>query len=145
MRLTLMSDYALRVLMYLGSQTDRLSTIAEISQSYGISENHLMKVVNRLSQLGFVEAIRGRGGGLRLGKPPAEIGLGEVLRLTEEDFDIVECFGSEKACRITGACRLKHVLRRALTAYFAELDSWTLADLVSNRKALRAIFDGAPN
>lgn len=145
MKMTLMSDYALRVLMYLGAHPDRLSTISEIARSYGISENHLMKVVNRLSQVGFVEATRGRGGGLSLGKPAAEIGLGEVLRLTEEDFHIVECFGSENACRIAGACRLKRVLRRALAAYFAELDSWTLADLVSNRKTLRAIFDGVPN
>lgn len=145
MRLTLMSDYALRVLMYLGAQSDRLSTISEIAQSYGISENHLMKVVNRLGQFGFVETISGRGGGLRLGKPASSIGLGAVLRTAEEDFDIVECFGTENACRITSACRLKLVLRRALKAYFAELDAWTLEDLVSNRKALRAIFDSAPS
>jgi Rrf2 family transcriptional regulator, nitric oxide-sensitive transcriptional repressor len=138
MRLTVLSDYSLRVLMYLGIHDDRLCTISEIAQAYGISENHLMKVVNRLGQDGFIETMRGRGGGLRLAKPPGSVSLAEVLRATEEDFQLVECFGEEDTCRITGTCRLKHALRRALQAYFAELDAWTLADIVSNRRALNA-------
>lgn len=135
-----MSDYSLRVLMYLGSRDDQLCTISEIARAYGISENHLMKVVNRLSQRGFVEAVRGRNGGLKLGKAAPAIRLGEVLRATEEDFDLVECFGSQDTCRITRVCRLKHALRRALRAYFAELDAWTLADIVSNRQSLRSVL-----
>lgn len=138
MRLTVLSDYSLRVLMYLGVHDDRLCTISEIAQSYGISENHLMKVVNRLSRSGFIEAVRGRGGGIRLAEAPQAITLGDVLRATEEDFQLVECFGEENRCRVSGPCRLKHALRQGLKAYFAELDRWTLADIVSNRRALRA-------
>jgi Rrf2 family nitric oxide-sensitive transcriptional repressor len=136
MRLTVHSDYALRVLMYLGAKPENLATIEEIAVAYGISENHLMKVVHRLAQHGFVETLRGRGGGLRLGKPADTVTLGDVLRAVEEDFELVQCFGAEDTCRITKVCRLKHVLRRALDAYFEELDAWTLADIVSNRKAL---------
>jgi Rrf2 family transcriptional regulator, nitric oxide-sensitive transcriptional repressor len=141
MRLTALSDYSLRVLMYLGIHKDRLCTISEIAKSYGISENHLMKVVNRLGQGGFIETIRGHGGGLRLGRTVDTITLGEVLRATEEDFQLVECFGEDNTCRISGPCRLKHALRSALRAYFVELDAWTVADIVTNRKALGAALD----
>jgi Rrf2 family nitric oxide-sensitive transcriptional repressor len=136
MRLTVLSDYSLRVLMYLGAQPDRRATIEEIAEAYGISENHLMKVVHRLGQLGYIETHRGRGGGLRLGKPAPTITLGEVLRAVEEDFDLVECFGAGDSCRITKVCQLKRVLHIALEAYFKVLDDWTLADIVANRKAL---------
>jgi Rrf2 family nitric oxide-sensitive transcriptional repressor len=136
MRLTVLSDYSLRVLMYLGAFPDRLATIEEIAEAYGISENHLMKVVHRLGQHGFVETLRGRGGGLRLGKSAGSITLGEVLRAVEEDFHLVECFGADDTCRITKVCRLKGVLHLALEAYFKVLDEWTLADIVANRKAL---------
>ena len=136
MRLTVHSDYALRVLMYLGAKTDRLATIEEIAKAYGISENHLMKVVYRLAKHGFVATQRGRGGGMRLGKPADAMTLGEVLRAVEDDFNIVECFGARDSCRISKACRLKHALRRALDAFLSELDDWTLADIVSNRKSL---------
>ncbi|MBS0237175.1 MAG: Rrf2 family transcriptional regulator [Proteobacteria bacterium] len=144
MRLTVLSDYSLRVLMYLGIHDDRLCTIAQIAQSYGISENHLMKVVNRLGQCGFIETMRGRGGGLRLGREAQTITLGEVLRATEDDFQLVECFGENNMCRISEPCQLRLALQRALKAYFAELDSWTLADIVRNRKALSSILDHAP-
>lgn len=136
MQLSVLSDYSLRVLMYLGARPKRLATIGEISLAYGISENHLMKVVHRLAQHGFVETLRGRGGGLRLGKPADAMTLGEILRVTEEDFELVECFGSKDNCRIIKVCRLKRALRRALDAYFEELDAWTLADIIANRKAL---------
>jgi Rrf2 family nitric oxide-sensitive transcriptional repressor len=138
-----MSDYSLRVLMYLGSSDGRLCTISEIAQAYRISENHLMKVVNRLGQTGLVETVRGRNGGLRLGKAAQSIRLGDVLRAIEEDFNLVECFGLDDACRITRVCRLKHALRRALKAYLAELDAWTLADIVSNRQSLRSALEHA--
>ena len=136
MRLTQLSDYSLRVLMYLGARPERLATIQEIAVAYGISENHLMKVVHRLAQQGFVETIRGRGGGLRLKGPAESIRIGAVVRAVEEDFRIVECFGSNDTCRITEVCRLKRVLHQALGAFLTSLDSWTLADLVQKPKAL---------
>lgn len=136
MRLTQLSDYSLRVLMYLGAKPDRLATIQEIAGAYGISDNHLMKVVHRLAQHGFVETVRGRGGGLRLKGQAGDIRLGAVVRAVEEDFRLVECFGSDDTCRITDVCRLKRVLNGALNAFMASLDEWTLADLVHKPKAL---------
>jgi Rrf2 family nitric oxide-sensitive transcriptional repressor len=136
MRLTQHSDYSLRVLMYLGARPQRLATIQEIAAAYGVSENHLMKVVHRLAQNGFVETVRGRGGGLRLKGPPEEIRIGTVVRSVEEDFRLVACFGSGNACRITEVCRLKRALSQALGAFLESLDTWTLADLVQKPKAL---------
>lgn len=136
MRLTQLSDYSLRVLMYLGAKPQGLATIQEIASAYGISENHLMKVVHRLAQNGFVETVRGRGGGLRLKGDAEGIRLGAVVRAMEEDFRIVECFGEDNTCRITGACRLRMILDGALGAFLESLDAWTLADLVRKPKAL---------
>lgn len=136
MRLTVLTDYSLRVLMYLGAAPDRLATIQEIAHAYGISENHLMKVVHGLARHGFVESVRGRGGGLRLGRPATEINVGAVVRAVEYDFALVECLGSEDTCRITNVCRLKRVLRQALEAYFQVLDNTTLADLVARPKSI---------
>lgn len=136
MRMTVLSDYSLRVLMYLAARPERLVTIQEIATAYKISENHLMKVVHGLSKSGFVETVRGRGGGMRLGMAPEEISIGAVLRSSEDDFDLVECFGENDACRLTTVCRLKRVLQKALQAYLAELDRWTLADIVRRPKLL---------
>ncbi len=136
MRLTVLSDYSLRVLMYLAADPDRLATIERIAEAYGISENHLMKVVHRLGQHGFIETVRGRGGGLRLAQDPAEICVGDVLRAVEEDFALVECFGAHDTCRITKVCGLQRVLEKALDAYFRVLDDCTLADLVGKPKPL---------
>jgi Rrf2 family nitric oxide-sensitive transcriptional repressor len=136
MRLTQLSDFSMRALMYLGTNPGRLVTIQEIARAYGISENHLMKVVHRLAQHGFVETVRGRGGGLRLKGPAEGIRLGAVVRAVEEDFRLVECFGTGDTCRITNVCRLKIALNQALGAFMASLDQWTLADLVQNPKAL---------
>lgn len=136
MRLTQLTDYSLRVLMYLAAKPERLSTIQEIATAYGISENHLMKVVHRLAQNGFVETVRGRGGGLRLKGAADGIRLGAVVRAVEEDFQIVACLGSGDTCRITEVCRLKGVLHQALGAFLKSLDSWTLADLVRKPKVL---------
>lgn len=140
MRLTQLSDYSLRVLMYLGARPDHLATIQEIADAYGISQNHLMKVVHRLAQHGFVETVRGRGGGLRLKGAAGDIRLGDVVRAVEEDFRIVECFGSGDTCRITDVCRLKRILNLALKAFLTTLDEWTLADLVQKPKALVEIL-----
>jgi len=133
-----MSDYSLRVLMYLGAKPEQRGTIQEIAKAYGISENHLMKVVHGLGRHGFVETVRGRGGGLKLARPASEIRIGDVVRAVEDDFALVECFRSEEGCRITNICRLRGVLKQALEAYFSVLDDFTLAELVATPKNLFA-------
>lgn len=133
MRLTQRTDYALRVLMYCAQQAQRPQppTIAEIATLHGISRSHLMKVVMLLAAQGWVATTRGRGGGLRLLKPAAQICIGQVVRQVEEDFTLVECFSAQgNSCRIDGACGLKGVLHQALQAYLQVLDGVTLADLV---------------
>src|SRR5689334_7348583 len=102
MRLSTFSDYSLRVLMYLGMEPGRLATIAEIAEAYGISEAHLMKVIHNLGRAGFVETVRGKGGGVRLGCPPQKIVLGEVIRQTESDTGLAGCFSESKSCRLKG-------------------------------------------
>jgi Rrf2 family transcriptional regulator, nitric oxide-sensitive transcriptional repressor len=135
MRLTNFSDYALRLLMFAASQDDRLVTIEETAELYGISRAHLMKVANQLTRSGFLKAVRGRSGGLALGKPPQKIRLSDVLRATEPDFALVECFGSDDShCLITPRCRLRGALKSALSAFMRELDSYTLADLILKPK-----------
>ena len=129
MRLTRYTDYALRTLIYVGLHEPRQSSIAEIARAYGISESHLTKVVHQLGRLGFISTTRGRGGGLRLAKPPAEIIVGAVVRQTEEDLALVECFAGG-ACAITAPCRLRCALGEALAAFLAVLDRYTLADLL---------------
>jgi Rrf2 family nitric oxide-sensitive transcriptional repressor len=139
MRLTRYTDYSLRVLIYLGLQPERLSSIREIADAYRISESHLMKVVQALGQSGYVATLRGRGGGLKLAKPPHEINVGDVVRNTEVDLALVECFAEGGECRIAGPCRLEHLLREALEAFFKILDQYTLADLLQpNRRMLKA-------
>ena len=142
MRLTRYTDYALRVLMYLGMRDDRLSTIHEIATQYGISENHLTKVVHQLGRHGLIKTIRGRNGGLMLGKPAAWINVGRVVRLTEADFEIVECFNREtNQCVLHGACVLQKALSEAMRAFLEVLDGYTLADLLrpGNRLAKRLL------
>lgn len=134
MRVTRYTDYALRVLMYLAA-TDERATIADIASRYGISKNHLMKVVQQLNQLGYVSATRGKSGGLRLGRVPDAIHLGQLVRDTEADFHIVECFDSATdTCALTPACQLKNVFNEALNAFLAVLDQYTLADLLPNQR-----------
>ncbi len=130
MRLTDFSDYTLRVLMYAAARGDRLITIEETAKVYGVSRAHLMKVANLLTRGGYLRAVRGHGGGLALAKPPQKIRLGEVLRATEPDFALVECFTSENQCLITPRCRLRLALREALAAFTKTLDRYTLADLL---------------
>lgn len=138
MRLTLHSDYALRVLMYLGLRGGERASVEEIARAYGISAHHLTKVVQRLSRGGFVETLRGRGGGLRLARPPGEIRIGAVFRYTEEDLAIVDCFADPCACAIAGACGLQPLLNEALGAFLAVLDRATLADLIALKRAAMA-------
>jgi Rrf2 family nitric oxide-sensitive transcriptional repressor len=138
MRLTQYTDYALRTLILLGLKGETLATIAEIAERYGISENHLMKLVHALGRMGYVETMRGRNGGLRLARSPAEIRLGEVVRRTESDFALVECFDAGRnGCPITGSCVLESVLAEALQSFMRVLDAYTLADLLVPAVPLR--------
>lgn len=130
MRLTTMTDYALRLLMYVAHQRDRLCTIAEIAAAYDISQAHLMKITHQLGMAGFIETVRGKGGGMRLAAAPASINLGAVVRAVEPDFALVECFGAGNRCALTSYCRLAGVLGGALESFLGHLDRHTLADLV---------------
>lgn len=136
MHLTSHTDYALRLLMLLALEPERLHTIEEIARRHRVSKNHLMKVALRLTQSGFVTSVRGRSGGLRLARPAAEIGLGTVVRATEDAFCIVECFDpATDACVVSKACRLRAVLNEATRAFLAVLDSYSLADMVASPRA----------
>lgn len=130
MRLTDYTDYTLRVLMFCALNPGRSVTIAELANSHAISKNHLMKIVNNLARQGLLQTTRGRGGGLRLLKAASDIHIGDVVRQTETDFRLVECFDpSHNACTLTAHCQLKQVFRTALQSYLAELDKVTLADI----------------
>jgi Rrf2 family nitric oxide-sensitive transcriptional repressor len=130
MRLAEYTDYTLRVLMYCAARPQQLVTIGELAEQHQVSKNHLMKIVNDLARQGVIETTRGRGGGLRLLQSPADIRIGDVVRASETDFRMVECFDSRtNHCTLTPTCRLKHVLDAALKAYFHELDGATLADI----------------
>lgn len=133
MRLTSMTDYALRLLMYLAQQPDRLCTIAEIATVHNISEAHLMKITHQLALAGWIETVRGKGGGMHLAAPPETINLGEVVRSIESDFKLVECFGPDNQCNITRGCRLTSVLQGALDSFMEHLDGHTLADLLPGK------------
>ncbi len=134
MRLTHFSDYALRLMMYSavrqGQRKEQLVTIEETAELYGLPRAHLMKVANQLTRAGFLKATRGRNGGLSLAKKPEKIRLGDVVRATEPDFALVECFESGNQCLITPRCRLRGILHEALDAFMEVLDGHTLADLL---------------
>lgn len=130
MRLAEYTDYTLRLLMYCAARPQQRVTIAEVAERHGVSKNHLMKIVNDLARQGVLQTTRGRGGGIRLLKDPATIRIGDVVRASETDFRLVECFdGRTNLCTLTPTCRLKKVLDSALRAYFRELDGATLADI----------------
>jgi Rrf2 family nitric oxide-sensitive transcriptional repressor len=129
MRVTRFTDYAIRVLLYLARDPNKLCSIAEITRAYDVSQNHLMKVVSELANAGYVESVRGRNGGIRLARPPSKINIGEVVRHTEDDFDLVGC-GS---CVIAPACGLTSVLDEALAAFLAVLDRYSLADVLARK------------
>jgi len=134
MRLTNFTDFALRLLMYAAAHEDRLITIEEASEVYDISRAHLMKITNTLTRAGFLKAVRGRSGGLMLGKPPSKIRLGDVVRATEPDFALVECFSEGNQCLITRSCRLRGILLEGLDAFNTVFDKYTLADLMLKPK-----------
>jgi Rrf2 family nitric oxide-sensitive transcriptional repressor len=133
MRLTLHTDFALRLLMLLALEPDTLHTIEEVATRYRISKNHLMKVAQTLAQHSFIDSVRGRNGGLRLAKPAERINLGAVVRSTEDNLTLVECFDREtNTCIVAPACGLRGPLDEALAAFFAVLNKYSLADLVAN-------------
>lgn len=141
MRLTRYTDYALRVLIYLGARPDARCSIAEISRTYDISQNHLMKVVNDLVNAGYLASTRGRFGGIKLARPAVEINVGGVIRHTEDGFDLVDC----GECIIAPACGLTGALRQALAAFLSVLDGYTLADLITKPAELEMLFGAARN
>jgi len=148
MRLTDYTDYSLRVMLYLAIKRDALVTIQEISDAYGISKNHLMKIVQQLGEIGWVETIRGRHGGLRLAQASLALSVGEVVRATENDFALVGCFDgardAHRACVIEPQCRLRHVLDAARHAFLAELDSHTIGEIAQPAAPLAALLGIVP-
>lgn len=139
MRLTTMSDYSLRLLIYLGMNRERLCTTAEIAAAYDISEAHLTKITHQLGLGGWITTVRGKGGGMRLAREPGEIRLGDLVRAVEPDFSLVECLGEGNQCKLTGFCRLTGILAEALEDFLARLDRHTLADLLPPASDVAAV------
>ena len=137
MQLTRFTDYSLRSLMYLASHPERLSSVKEISEHYGISRNHLVKVVHRLSQLGYIETLKGKGGGIQIANGTEKLRLGVLISELEPNMNLVECFDSKtNTCRITGACQLKHYLFEAARSFINTMNKYTLADTIKNKEVL---------
>ena len=142
MTLTRFSDYALRVLMFAAVRGEKPFSVSEVAGKYQLSRNHLAKIINRLVRTGHLKARRGRRGGVWLGRDPKTIRLGAVVRMTENESPLVECFeASSNRCFLTPACRLKGVLAQALNEFYAALDRRTLADLVDHRGELAALLE----
>ena len=132
MRLTTMTDYAMRLLMHVGQHPERLCTIAEVAGVYSISEAHLMKITHQLGLAGWLETVRGKGGGMRLAASPQYINLGAVVRSMEPDFQLVDCMTTSTSCTLMGNCKLTGILDGALQAMMQHLDAYTLADLLGD-------------
>jgi Rrf2 family nitric oxide-sensitive transcriptional repressor len=145
MHLTQFSDYSLRLLLYLSCHPDRLVSVEEVARAYGISRHHLVKVVQTLTDVGYVESQRGRRGGMRLARATSEINIGRLIRRTEPHLDLVECFDEEtNTCPIAPACGLKGALLRAQTAFLNVLDEYTLDQFAARRAALVPLLARAP-
>jgi Rrf2 family transcriptional regulator, nitric oxide-sensitive transcriptional repressor len=140
MRLTLHTDFALRVLIQVGLNEGKLTTINDIAQSFDISKQHLMKVVNDLGQKGYLDTVRGRNGGIRLRRDPRDINIGRVVRDTEDQLDVIGCLERKGYCQIERVCVLRGILRDATDAFLGVLDSHTLADLIRPHKALSSLL-----
>lgn len=145
MRLTVYSDFSLRLLIFLALKGDRLATVAEVAAAYRISRNHLMKVAHQLGVAGYVTTVRGKNGGLRLARPPETIRIGEVVRHTEPDLALVPCFHPvDGPCAIRPRCVLRQAMRQAADAFVAALDGYTLADLAAPRDDMQALLSILP-
>lgn len=141
MHLTVYTDYSLRLLMYLALKDEASATVGEAAGHLRVSRNHLMKVVYRLGQGGYIRTVRGKSGGFRLARPPAEIGLGDVVRYTESDMALVPCFVTgEAVCTFLPDCELRHALHGALAAFAQVLDRYSIADLTRKRGRLRTLL-----
>jgi len=140
MRLTLHTDFALRVLIQVGVNDAKLTTINEIAETFGISKQHLTKVVNSLGRKGYLDTVRGRNGGVRLMREPRHINIGQVVRDTEGELAVIGCLERQGYCRIERACVLRGALRDASNAFLGVLDSYTLADLIKPHKALSLLL-----
>ena len=141
MQLTQYTDYSLRVLVYLSMKKEGKSTITELADFYAISRNHLVKVVHHLAQQGLIVTMRGKNGGITLARKPEQIGIGEVVRLTEPNFHLAECFnGVNNKCVLTHACNLKSILYEAKKAFLATLDRYTIADIIHHPELLPVLF-----
>jgi len=141
MRVTLHTDYALRMLAFIAVHPAGYCTVNDVADAYNLSRHHLMKVAQRLRQSGFIETTRGRAGGIRLALTPDKLNIGAVVRATEDDFALVECMQNDGgACVITGACQMKDMFVEALTAYLTVLDRYTLGHVMHNRALLRRLL-----
>ena len=139
MRLTVFTDYSMRVLLVLASRTEELVTISDIAAAFGISHAHLMKVTHVLGQTGWVDTVRGRNGGMRLATDPRKLRLGDVVQRLEEDFALVECLGASNRCVLVGGCGLEVALQLATESFFRDLNRYSLADLVNTSPALSGL------
>lgn len=146
MKLTLYTDYSLRMLIFLALREGRSTTVSDVADAYGLSRNHLLKVALNLGRLGYVRTTRGRLGGIALAQRPEDINLGDVVRGTEDGFAMVECQRSDGGtCVISPACRLKGIVGKAVEAFLAVFDAYTLADIVANRTLLEALLETPSN
>ena len=144
MRLTNYTDYSMTVLIYLGIHQGQLSTAQEISEHYDISRNHLSKIVHQLSKLGYIDSFKGAGGGIKLARDPSKINLGELVKKTEPDFNLVECFNPETDnCRISSVCKLKIILEESSRAFLENMGQYSLADILKNKRALKRVISGS--
>ena len=139
MQITRFTDYGLRTLMYVAARSESIASVKEVSEQYGISRNHLVKVVHRLSQLGYIETTKGKGGGIKIAKGTEKLRLGELIKQLEPNMNMVECFDAKtNTCRITGSCQLKHYLFEATQSFINTMNKYTLADKVQNKELLFA-------
>lgn len=131
MQLSKFTDYTFRVLIYMGTHPDELCTVEQLAKTLQVSEHHLKKIIHKLAKTEYLIATKGRAGGIRLGLPPEEINLGEILRITEDNLNIVECFNKESTCQfMTGDCKLKKVIRQSLDEFVKEFGKYTLKDVL---------------
>ena len=139
MQITRFTDYGLRTLMYVAARSENIASVKEVSDHYGISRNHLVKVVHRFSQLGYIETTKGKGGGIKIAKGTEKLRLGELIKQLEPNMNMVECFDAKtNTCRITGSCQLKHYLFEATQSFINTMNKYTLADTVQNKELLFA-------